>query len=301
VSLAVVFALVATAAQRIRPRSSASVTACAVAVLFSAVAGFLAVPAGDPTAHVLLASSAALSSAALFRWLLRCGTVCLTAVIIGCAMVAGVAAIGAVWRLPTNLMGACLAVLSLGVLAVAPKLAIAVTRIGPSPEADERDPLDMVAVQRDAPVAHRTLTGIVLGSAACAALAVQLISLQAVHGAGSALGAVVFTAVVGLAFVLRVRTHVVAARRIILATAGLILAALSFVVSAVSAPAHSHWVSIVAAAAAASMLCTSRDLSVHPFARHAIDIAEYLVLAAVVPAAFWVGGIYGWVRDTGLL
>jgi type VII secretion integral membrane protein EccD len=301
VSLAVVFAVMAAAAQRIRPRSSASVTACAGAVLHAAVAGFLAVPAGEPFAHVLLAASAASSSAALFRWLLRCGTVCLTAVIIGCAMCAGVAAIGTVWRLPTNLLGACLAVLSLGALAVAPKLAMVVTRIGPSPEADEGDPLNMVAVQRDAPVAHQTLTGIVLGSAACAVFAMLLISFEAVHSAGSPVGAVVFTAVIGLALLLRVRTHVEPARRIILATAGLFLAAMCFVVSAVSAPAYSDWVSIVAAAAAASVLCSSWDLSVHPFARRAVDIAEYLVLAAVVPAAFWVGGIYGRVRDTGLL
>jgi hypothetical protein len=38
----------------------------------------------------------------------------------------------------------------------------------------------------------------------------------------------------------------------------------------------------------------------NPLARRAIDIAEYLALAAVVPLACWVAGLYGLIRGLSL-
>jgi hypothetical protein len=37
-----------------------------------------------------------------------------------------------------------------------------------------------------------------------------------------------------------------------------------------------------------------------PFARRAIEVVDYLALAAIVPLACWVGGLFGFVRGLSL-
>ena len=38
----------------------------------------------------------------------------------------------------------------------------------------------------------------------------------------------------------------------------------------------------------------------NPVVRHAVQLLEYVALAAVVPLAVWVTGVYGVVRDLSL-
>ena len=107
------------------------VTLSVIAVTFGAVAGFLIVPAGQPAAHVLLASSAAFSVTAVLKRLMNCGTICLTAIATVTILTTGVAACGVVWQLAADAAGALLATMSLATLAVGPRLSIAMTGIGP--------------------------------------------------------------------------------------------------------------------------------------------------------------------------
>jgi type VII secretion integral membrane protein EccD len=290
--LAVAFAVGAVAAQRIRSDSTMCVTASAIAVIFAIVAGFVAVPKGAPAAQTLLAASAGLSAAIVLRRLIRCGTTALTAIGTASALIAGIAAAGSAWQLAPDLLGATLATVSLSALAVAPKLAIAATRIGLT---------DTDAARRGAANAHQTLTGIVLGSSGAAALGTVLVLVESIGGSGPHPAAVLFTAVIGLAFLLRVRTHVVAARRIGLASAGICAIAVCFASALMAAPEQAQWISIAAAVTGAAMLSAAFGLPVSPLARRALEVTEYVVLAAVVPTACWVGGLYGLVRDMGLL
>ena len=64
-------------------------------------------------------------------------------------------------------------------------------------------------------------------------------------------------------------------------------------------PEHAHWVSLLAAAAGSPALSPLFGLTVSPVVRRAVEIVEYLALAAVVPMACWVGGLYGLVRGYG--
>jgi hypothetical protein len=53
----------------------------------------------------------------------------------------------------------------------------------------------------------------------------------------------------------------------------------------------------------ASTLClTLADVGerLSPFVRRGIEVVDYLALAAVVPLACWVGGLFGFVRGLSL-
>src|SRR5690606_7367095 len=106
------------------------------AVLFAVTTGVLAVPAGPAAARLMLGSAAA---AAVSLVVLRCTgstATALTALAVGALLATAVSATALMWRLDAPAAGALLAVAPLVVLGAAPRLSIALTRIGP-PLADE--------------------------------------------------------------------------------------------------------------------------------------------------------------------
>ena len=58
--------------------------------------------------------------------------------------------------------------------------------------------------------------------------------------------------------------------------------------------------SALAAAAGAAALGCLVGLTMSPIAARAVEVVEYLALAAVLPLACWVGGIYGLARGLSL-
>jgi type VII secretion integral membrane protein EccD len=287
--LAAVAAVGAVVARRSHHDELPCVALSVIAVVYAVVTGFIAVPAGPSAANGLLAAAAGLSTAALLLRLTGCGTECLTAVASSTALAAATAAVGVVWTLPTEAMGATLAILSLGALGLAARLSIMIARLS-SDDVDDAQ----------ATLAHRTLTGLVIGSSGAAALGTVLVACGRLDDGGSRLSAAVFTAVVGLALLLRARTHSDLARRIALASGGLVSITAGFAVTVVSAPAQAHWMTVLAAFAGAGSLGSSLGLTLSPVLRRAIDISEYLALAAVMPLACWVVGLYGLVRGSSL-
>jgi type VII secretion integral membrane protein EccD len=276
------------------------VTLSVIAVVFAAVVGFLIVPGAPSAAHVLLASAAAFSMTMLMLRLIGCGAICLTAIATFTMLTASTAAVGVTWHLPADAAGAALAALALATLGVSAKLSIAVAGIGPPlPSADDLE--DDEASDGDIAVrsvrAHQALTGLVTGSAAAAALGAALVA----YGEDSLWSAAAFTAVVGLALLLRARTHAGTSRRIALAASGILSVTAGFTASVVCAPSQAHWISLVAAAAGVGALSRLLGMTVSPVARRAIECLEYLALAAVVPLACWVAGLYGLVRDMGMI
>ena len=140
-----------------------------------------------------------------------------------------------------------------------------------------------------------------IGSSGSAALGAVLVACGGLHDHGSALSAAVFTAAIGLVLLLKARTYVDPTRRIGLAIGAMFSAAACFAVVVASVPEHAHWISVLGAAAGIAALSPLFGLTVSPVARRAVELAEYLVLAAVVPVACWVGGLYGLVRDMALI
>ena len=300
--LAIAAATGAVLVRRTHPDPLLSVTLGIIAITFAALAGYLVVPAGQPAAQALLAAAAAFWVAILLRRLMTGGTICLTAIAAAAMLIAGVAAGSVVWDLSTAAAGALLATLSLATLALGPRFSIAVAGIGPRPPSvDDGDGPAPHVINARAVMAHQTLTGLVIGSSGTAALGAALVACTGHRDHGSPLSAAIFTAVIGPVLLLQVRTHVDATRRTALAMGGMISVAACFALAIASWPQHAHWISVLAAATGIATLCPRLGLSVSPVTRRAVELGEYLALAAVVPVACWAGGLYGLVRNMGLL
>ena len=277
-----------------RAQASPISLACGlIAVLYAAVAGAVAIPAGHLTAHLLLASAAACSVCVLLQRLTSCATS--TALITATLLVAVVSMAGVTWDLGPAAVGAALAALSLAVLGAAPRLTIAIARIAPA--AGDSWEVD----DRQATLAHTTLTGLVSGSAVAAVTGAALVAYGRLVSGSSAVSAVVFTAVVGVALMLQARTHIAPVRRGALAVSGSLCMTTAFTAAVLAVPQAAGWLSVSAAVAALGGLAPLLSPTVGPVAHRAADLPEYAALAAVIPLACWVGGVYGLVRDLALL
>ena len=262
-----------------------------VAAVYAALVGFLAVPAGPSAANGLLAATAALSTTIVLLRLTGCGTTCLTAVATCAALAAATAAICVAWIIPVEAAGALLVVLSLTVLGLAARLSIMIAGLTPElPAASE----EQVAL------AHQTLTGLVIGVSAAAALGGVLVACGSLDGGRSPLSASLLTAVVGLVLLLRARTHSEIPRQIALGAGAMVSVAAALAVTVISAPGQAHWATLLAAAVGAAALGSLHGYPVSPVLRRSVEVLEYLSLAAVLPLACWVVGLYGLVRGLSL-
>jgi type VII secretion integral membrane protein EccD len=262
-----------------------------VAAMYAALVGFLAVPAGPSAANGLLAAAAALSTAIVLLRLTRCSTTCLTAVATCAALTAAAAAICVAWMIPVGAAGAVLVVLSLTVLGLAARLSIMVAGLSPELAA---------ASDEQVALAHRTMTGLVIGSSAAAALGGALVACGSLDGGRSPLSASLFAAVVGLVLLLRARTHSETPRQIALGAGAMVSVAAALAVTVISAPGQAHWATLLTVAVGAAALGWLHGCPVSPVLRRSIEVLEYLSLAAVLPLACWVVGLYGLVRGLSL-
>ena len=295
-AIAAAAAIGAVAVRRAHPDRSLCVTLSAIAVVFAAAAGFLAVPAGPSTANSLLAAAVACTISTLLLRVTHCGEVCLTALATFTALTSVASACGVAWTLPVATTGAALSALSLGILGVAARLSIAAAGLSPVVSGD-----DPASETPRATAAHHTLTGLVIGSTGAAALGAALVASDRVdHGQTWPIGAV-FAVVVGLVMALRARTHIDMCRRISLIVGGTAAIAAGGALVVVSAPGQANWVCLLAIAIGLSMLGGVFGATVNPLARRTVEAVEYLALAAVVPLACWVGGLYGLIRGVSLL
>ena len=282
--LAVGAAVGAAVVRRLRGDPLICVPLSLVAVLYAGAVGFLIVPPGPLAPGLLLASAATLSAATLLLRVTGCGRTCLTAIATLSALIAAISALGAMWRLELTAGGAGLVALSLAALGFAPRLSMLLSGTGPeTPSIDDST----------AALCHRTLTGLVVGSSLAAALGSVSVVIGDIRDAGAALRDTTFGAVVALVLLLRVRTHVDPARRVGLAAAAMLTATAGFAGIATAAPAHPYVVSALAATTGAAVLGFLATPSVSPLVMRSVEVVEYVALAAVVPMACWVGGIYG--------
>lgn len=262
-----------------------------VAVGYAAVVGFLAVPAGPSAANCLLAATAAVTTATVVLRLTRCGTTCLTA-IAGCAaLAAATASVSVAWTVPVEAAGALLVVLSLAVLGLAARLSIMVSGLTPDLP---------IAGEAQVALTHQTMTGLVAGSSAAAALGDVLVACGGLDSEGSPLSASLFTAVVGLVLSLRARTHSEMPRRIALGAGALVSMAAAAAIPVISEPGQAYWTTLPTVAASLAALGWLHGYAISPVVRRSIEVLEYLALAAVLPLACWVVGLYGLARGLSL-
>jgi type VII secretion integral membrane protein EccD len=298
--IAAAAAIGAVAIGRAHPDPILCVTLSIVAVVFAAVAGFLAVPDGPSTANSLLAAAVACSTAVLLLRVTRCGAICLTALATFTALTSAASACGVAWRLPVSTTGAALSVLALGALGAGARLSIALAGLAPTMPGSDPGAEDPTVETRRAVTAHHSLTGLVIGSASAAALGALVVVSSCVHNGRHWPTCAVFAAVIGQVLLLRARTHIDMRRRLALVIVGTAATAAGAALVVISAPEHANWVCLLAIAVGLSMLGTPFGATVGPLARRAIEVLEYLALAAVVPLACWVSGLYGLVRGLSL-
>jgi ESX secretion system protein EccD len=288
--------------QRAHAEAMPSVALSVTAVAFTMAAGFLAVPAGVLAANFLLAAAAGLAMSIVLLRITGCGTAVLTAVATFAAM-AAVAAGSEIW-MPARTIGVAVSTLSLAGLGAAARMSIALAGLAPTtPGSGDRgdDESDLIDVgDARAVLGHQVLTGLVIGLSCSATLGTVLVAAGGLHDGTFWPGLAAFTAVVGLALLMRTATYADVHRAIALGSAGMISATAALAVVVVSAAEHAIWVSVLATAVGAASLGSVFGATVNPLGRRAIERLEYVALAAVVPLACWVGDLYGLVRGMSL-
>lgn len=261
-----------------------SATLSLAAVLLASTTGYLVVPSGPSAANVFLAAVACLSASLVMLRLVGRPSSTLAAA----AALSSVCAISSVASLPVAAAGAAMSTASLVLLALAPRITVLACRLGPDHWADDDVPAD---------AGHRVLTGLVAGSATGAAIGATLVAAAGIAHHATESGAIVFSALIGAVLLLRARTYVDAARRVFLAAGGLVGGVVCFGVGVHARPEYLGWSS-------AALLTIGVGVAWRPRVGDAVsrlaDRFEYVALAAMVPAACWVSGVYTLVQQAHL-
>jgi type VII secretion integral membrane protein EccD len=252
----------------------------------AAATGFLTVPSGPAAPNLLLAATAAFAVAVVMTRLTGGASAVLTATATCSALVAAATAVATFVVLPFATIGATLATGALGLLALAPRAAILLSGLGTRGDAATR-----------AADGHATLTGLVAGSVLAVVVGTALVALGCLRAELPPIAGVAFTCVAGLVVLLRSRTYVGSSCRTMLAIGGLIGATAAFVVVVAAAPHHTYWIAAAVGAVGLGVLRHRRPTAV---SSRAVDLIDYAALAAVVPLACWVIGVYALVRDLHL-
>ncbi|MGE2735350.1 type VII secretion integral membrane protein EccD [Mycolicibacterium vaccae] len=247
---------------------------------FAFVTGFLAIPEAPWQVALSFGGAAGCAMAALLARATAATT--LVAVSAGAGAITATAAVSAAPAWSVGAAGAALAAVSVAALTTAPRIALGVTGVSPARES--------IAPERAA-MAHRLLTGLLVGWSATAALATLALTAQ------RTVAAVALAAVMAVLLVLRARHHADRCRRVALTSAGLTGAVASWVGATLLWPAQVPWLCLATAAPAVAGVYRWRNPPEwNPLARQGIQVVECVALVAVVPLMLWVTGVYGWVR-----
>jgi type VII secretion integral membrane protein EccD len=114
---------------------------------------------------------------------------------------------------------------------------------------------------------------------------------------------IVFAAVIGSVLLLRARSHHGPARSVPLIVGGTATLSATCVVAATSYPLHTPLIAAAAAMLASAALglgLITPAMTISPVGRRSAELLEYLALAAVVPLAGWVCGLYSAARGLNL-
>jgi ESX secretion system protein EccD len=264
---------------------------------YAAVAGYLVVPGDAEAPKLMLAGAVAATIAVLAARYTVSGTTVFTAAAAFCFSSAAAACAHVFVAVRVDTTGAMLGAAALVMLALTAPLAmwtggLQVPRL---PTSSGRATPDAVSggTADNALRTHAIVTGLVCGFSAAAAVGATLGAFG-----GSARGAV-FAAVTALVLALRTGTHVDLVQTAALMAGASACFALVFLWAVDSWAQYGSWISLAAACMAAGgavLLAAPRSATASPLRRRCVEVAEYVALAAVIPAACWVCGVFGLVR-----
>jgi type VII secretion integral membrane protein EccD len=276
-----------------------SVGGCTLALWatgFAAVAGFAAIPRGPAAPNVLLATMAAAAVSVLAIRLTDSHAVLLAAVS-GVMVLAAIAALATVVAgAPVPVVGSVAAAVSVGLLHASARASVTSAGLYPRPE--RRSATAAAELHARTVCAHSTLTGLVAALSTAATVGAVATFVGACATETSRGGRVVFAAVIGTVLLLRARLHHDRVQALTLTCGGAAAVSASGVAGAVAVSPHPLWVCAAAGALIAAALCGLRAPvpALPPTVCRAVEWAEYLALAAVVPLACWICGLFGAAR-----
>jgi type VII secretion integral membrane protein EccD len=306
---AAVIALLATAfGYRIFRDRICGLTLGVVASGFAALAGLLAVPGGPGAPNALLAAAAATATSTLALRVTSCCTVVFIALSSFAAMAAVAAAVGAVTAAPPQAIGAMSAAISLGFLEASARVSIAMAGLSPRLASEPK-----AATDEPAPAPHQLsvkairadnwLTSLVVAFSASAGLGAVGAAVGACSASGPRLLGITFAAITGGVLLLRALSHSELMRSVPLIVSGTATLSATFVVAATAYPSHALWIATAAgmlATAAVALGLITPAITVSPVGRRSIELLEYLALAAIMPLACWICGLYSAARGLNL-
>ncbi|WP_204808234.1 type VII secretion integral membrane protein EccD [Mycobacterium riyadhense] len=263
-----------------------------IAIVFAAVAGLLVVPGVPGAASALLAAMVATVAAVLAMRVTGCGVVTLTAVACTAIVTAIAALAGVLVAAPPYTIGSAVALASLGLLELSPRIAIQLAGLSPTDNSlPTADLLAAKAIRADA-----WLTSLLAAFASSA-------GVGAIVAAISARKAIPLAASIAALMLLRART-VEWKRTLVLAVSGIATATTTFAVAAVHTPQYGPWIAALTAILAAvaiylGFIAPTTPLS--PVARRRVEVLECLTLVTVVPLTCWICGVFGAVRGLDLI
>ncbi|MHC9291761.1 type VII secretion integral membrane protein EccD [Mycobacterium sp. LTG2003] len=295
--LAVIITAAAVAGRRIGLSRLVVATLAVVAMAQAAVLGFLAVPGGPDAANFFLGAVAAGCLGVVVMRASNCGTHILLAIVTVSALAGGATGLAVVVPMSALAIGALLSAVAMGALSLTPRLSIALAGLTPplpGNRTGSAESQDDVGVPTDALAerGRRALVGLVTGCSAAAALGTVLVAVDGRHPVSPAAPAL--AAAVGIALLLRSRSHAVGWCRNALTVSGFCSLTAMFVLVVAWSPGYGSWTGAAAVAVGLAVLGPAAVTS--PAAARIADVVEYGALAAVVPLACWLTGIADLVR-----
>jgi type VII secretion integral membrane protein EccD len=299
-STSLVSLLAGAAAYRVFGDKSAGLALGLTACGFAAVAGALIVPESFGAPNALVAASASATSAAVMR-AISCHTVTFTALAIFSAAAATAALVGSVITVPLHALCAASAAISLILIEVSAPVSIKLAGLSSQAHADPDQPaLDSDRLNARAISARAWLTSTVIALSAFAALAAAV----GTHPTeGPRLPGIAFAALTGGVLLLRSRAHSNLAMSLPLIIFGTVTVSAALVGTDAAYPDHTAQlaaVSIGLAALAWRRGFVNDSTAVSPIGQRGIELLEYLCLAAVLPLACWICGLYVAARGLNL-
>jgi type VII secretion integral membrane protein EccD len=299
-------ALAAAIGSRIELEPNVTLSFGMTAVGFGAIAGYLMVPGGPAPPNFFLAAAICSAISTVLLHATSRGSVSFIAIAAFSSLTAIAAAAATIWPVPTATLGAVLAVASLAVLSVAAKVSVFLTGLSPRMP-DPSDALDDCAIVPAstgivrAQHGHQVLTGLLAGFSLSAALGTTLIVAD--RPVDDSWARLVFVAAMAVALIFRGCQQRGVARRAPVLIAGLTCTTAAFALMMISVPMHVSWLCLAITALGTGALCLTRvnlGPRLSPFGRRGVEVVDYLALAAVVPMAGWICGVYGLVRGSSL-
>ena len=291
------------------------------AAVFAVPAGLLLVPGSFGAEHILLAAALTAAVATLSYRLTNTDPLTHSALITASSLIAVAALIQLFWQPDSPAAtGPLLALTGLLTIAAAPRLTVLLAGLPtpPVPTTGEAlDPADIaprptiagvgavgaMVLPADDVLADRVqlgrryLTGMIVGATAATTVGTVLVAPP-----WSALRwpAILFAAVIAAILMLRSRTHsdrVQAAAVIAGGSAAACIVAISVAATAAGWALGAVTASVLMTVAAFMCGVWAPTQQFSPVMRRASEIAEYVLIAAVVPLALWVMDLYQLVRD----